>query len=181
MSKLQVFCHSWVMSLSVLGGFLPSMGFAECFDELRSEIQAARFETLANGAVVHDRWTGLIWSRCLLGEVWNQASNICEGDASKLNWSDALAAAANTELAGQADWRAANVKELESIVDRACESPALNTAVFSGFTDNVNAAQWSSTQVESYALGAWTVNFKNGSVIPLEKETLLSIRIVREP
>lgn len=181
MNNLNVLLRAWLVPLSVLAGILPGFVLAECSDEFGSENQGSRFEILESGSVVQDHWTGLIWSRCLLGEVWNQASNRCEGDAAKLNWADALADAASTEMAGEADWRAANIKELESIVDRGCESPALNSGVFSGYSDNVNAAQWSSTPVESYALGAWTVNFKSGSVIPSEKETLLSTRLVREP
>lgn len=181
MNRLQTLSRIRTISLILCLACIPRIGFTECFDELSSEDQTARFETLKSGAVVHDLWTGLMWSRCLLGEVWNQVEHRCEGDASQLNWPDALAAAASAEFVGEADWRAANVKELESIVDRACESPALDTVVFSGHSDGVNTPQWSSTQVESYALGAWTVNFKNGSVIPTEKETLLSIRLVREP
>lgn len=156
-------------------------GHAACFEALSFQDQGARFEILEDGAVVRDSWTGLAWARCLLGETWNSTVSRCDGVASQLSWSDALAAAASADWAGSADWRAANVKELESIVDRSCASPALNTSAFSGQTEGVNVAHWSATQVESYSLGAWTVNFKNGSVIPIEKDTLLPVRLVREP
>lgn len=162
--------------LAIYGSF---SAHAACHEEFVVQTQAGRFELQKNGAVVRDHWTGLEWSRCLLGEAWNQDSGLCEGEAKLLSWADALAASASTNWSGEDGWRAANVKELESIIDRACSSPALNAEAFSGQSTLNSAAQWTSTPVENYAGGAWTVNFKNGSVIPSEKDSMLPVRLVK--
>lgn len=54
-------------------------------------------------ATITDRATGLMWQRSDSGKG--------------LNWEQALAYAAGLKLAGHADWRLPNAKELQSIVD----------------------------------------------------------------
>jgi hypothetical protein len=60
------------------------------------------FHDNGDGSVA-DRATGLMWSKADSGKG--------------LNWEQSLAYAANLKLAGHADWRLPNAKELQSIVD----------------------------------------------------------------
>lgn len=153
---------------------------AACDDGLRQKDQAQRFAVVNDGAVVQDRWTGLYWSRCLLGETWNPMLAQCEGSASISSWVQAQMATIAATWAEKDGWRVPNVKELESLVDRACSTPSIHDVAFSGQSAAVSNPQWTSSPVENYGQGAWTVNFKNGSVIPAEKSTEYVSRMVRD-
>jgi hypothetical protein len=72
------------------------------------------------------------------GLTWQQAD-----DGVTRNWQEALAYCENLSLAGSSDWRLPNVKELQSIVDYARNSPALDTSVFT--QTNWRGWFWSST------------------------------------
>jgi len=80
---------------------------------------------------ISDRATGLMWSKADSGKG--------------LNWEQSLAYAATLKLAGRADWRLPNAKELQSIVDYtripACD-PVLQTTKLS---DGEYPFYWSST------------------------------------
>jgi len=63
-----------------------------------------KFKDNGDGTVT-DHATGLTWMKADSGKG--------------MNWADALAYAANIEVAGHSDWRLPNAKELQSIVDYA--------------------------------------------------------------
>ena len=139
-----------------------------------------RFTSLTNGAVIYDSHTGLYWSRCLLGEQWDNHLEQCsEGTGNTWNWTQALHTATLANYAGVAGWRVANAKELESLVIRTCTNPAIAQTVFKGQSELASQTQWSSTQVADYGVGAWTVNFGTGSVISIDKNVTLPVRLVR--
>ena len=99
-----------------------------------------------NGDTVTDTATGLVWQRCAVGQGWSGGA--CIGTAFASAW----AAAVTGPPLG---WRLPNVKELESIVERRCAAPAMNTAAFPA-APSVNF--WSSTP-------GWAVSFNDGSVL----------------
>jgi len=79
-----------------------------------------------------DKATGLMWMRCSLGHTWSGTT--CEGDTHRSTWDVALNRVKEFNskggFASYQDWRVPNMKELGSIVERACVSPAVNLEVF---------------------------------------------------
>jgi len=91
-----------------------------------------------NDGTVTDVDTGLMWSQT---------------PSSTLGWVNAITYAENLTLAGYADWRLPNIKELQSLIDvtRATASgstltPCINRILFPAVTAT---AHWSSTSVKS--------------------------------
>ena len=114
-----------------------------------------------NGSTVTDNTTGLVWQRCASGQTWTGSS--CSGTATTSAWAAAVTGA-------PAGWRLPNVKELESMVERRCASPAVDSGAF----PNVPAVSfWSSTPV-------WAVNFSDGSVLSGQSAaTAMAVRYVQ--
>lgn len=58
-----------------------------------------RFETvsLTNDSEVHDKLTGLVWQRCVVGKTWNGTT--CSGAPRRLYWSELQQVVASTTLA----------------------------------------------------------------------------------
>ncbi len=125
----------------------------------------------ADGTVTH-HLTGLIWSRCSVGQYWDGAT--CVGDASTMPWAKALTASvtANTNhYLGYSDWRLPNRRELLSIRETCGYQPAINQEVFPATPDIVR--YWSSTTFQQSANTAWT----NSQEEP--KSDWLAARLVR--
>ncbi len=117
----------------------------------------SRYTVAADGATVLDQQPGLIWARCPLGMSWN--GSVCTGTATPYTWQKALTTADTSILAGYTDWRLPNVRELTSLVETACVTPAINTRIFPNTADGF----WSSSPYVGSSL-AWVVDFGNGSV-----------------
>lgn len=106
----------------------------------------------ARGAVVKDHRTGLLWPR--------------NADLSgrPVSWQEALRAVArfNAEsLLQYSDWRLPNVRELESLLDLRCHSPALPPA--HPFA-NVRDGYWSATSSVYEPSYAWVLYTIDGPV-----------------
>lgn len=121
------------------------------------------FAVYADGTALH-KPTGLLWKRCLEGQIWND--NSCIGNATSfLGWQSTLqrVEAVNSSIgfAGRNDWRLPNVRELQSIVEQQCYNPALNPDVFphSGTTYGV-ASSSPDYYFENYF---WYVRFSYGT------------------
>uniref|UniRef100_UPI0040571473 Lcl C-terminal domain-containing protein n=1 Tax=Candidatus Electronema sp. TaxID=2698783 RepID=UPI0040571473 len=137
-----------------------------------------------NGTVV-DGKTKLMWKQCLEGLSGTGCST--GAAASTFDWAGALARPATVNTGGYTDWRLPNIKELQSIVEEQCYSPAINATVF----PNVPAASqaWSSSPYSESLLSggvtywkSWAVNFATGVVtLPLSRSTnTLHVRLVRD-
>ncbi len=131
-----------------------------------------RFEMRNGGATVFDKLTGLEWKRCPEDYVLDTGSDPGTGDdtctdggSSTFNWQQALQDAKNLDqgagYAGATDWRVPNAKELRSIVEEACEGPAIDLAVFPG---TPSAMFWSASPYSGNALFSWHVSFIYGEV-----------------
>lgn len=140
-----------------------------------------QFLLKASNTIVRDNKTGLQWQRCSLGQTWNTTNNRCDidGTPALFSWEQALAAAKANRLSGFGDWRLPNKKELASLLELSCSSPAINTTLF---PNTVSGRYWTSTPV-SYAdsFYVWFVDFTSGDYGNLTASTAsLSARLVRD-
>lgn len=130
-----------------------------------------------NDGIVLHKSSGLTWSRCVVGQTWDGVS--CNDNSSRHTWSEALAIANNSQLAGYDDWRLASFEELLTIIEDNCSEPAINLTVF---PNTYGSFYWSSTIDINNSREIWVVNFKNSvqvhdSTFPNHFRTLL--RLVR--
>lgn len=131
----------------------------------------SRYTDNGNGTIT-DIKTGLIWKQCSEG----QSGASCSGTAARINWSMALAAAANSSFAGFNDWRLPNRKELWSLVETACYDPAINEARFPNTSGDM---YWTSSSRASDASLANCVHFFYGNDVFGFKTSIYRVRLVR--
>ncbi len=128
--------------------------------------------------MVIDSTTGLAWARCVVGQTWNGTTETCTGEALRLTWQEALQASSSYQAGNFDDWRVPNIKELVSIVERACVDPATNLTIF-----NSAPAQnyWSSTPNTNATKKdeAWAMGFYNGRIDSNNKNSDFYVRMVR--
>ncbi len=113
---------------------------AACDDKIKRSTPDADFVFLTGGAVVQHKKTGLAWQRCPEGMTFvvrasaGHSRDTCRGTASTFTQEGArqLQARANagTGRDGFTDWRIPGMEELASIVEDACQVPAVNARVF---------------------------------------------------
>ena len=111
---------------------------------------------------VTDASTGLMWQQT--------------GTATGMNWETAVAYCEGLSLAGYADWRFPNRKELRSIVDYSVYNPATNVT---SFPNTVSSNYWSSTTAAGNTGFAWGVSFYRGSDNSSKKSNAYYVRAVR--
>ena len=107
-----------------------------CNNRINATAPTHRFEI--DGAVAHDKRTGLTWLRCPISYVFEDggtpdvwADDVCSATGSGVfQWAAGLRAAAALDAAGSSAWRVPDGKELLSVVERKCVSPAVNLDVF---------------------------------------------------
>lgn len=158
-------------TLFLLTPALTSAAWAACNPALKVVIAADRYQINADNTV-RDKLTDLIWMRCPAGYNWNAAELVCTGEGSLFSWVAALEYAA----AAGAGWRLPNTKELESLVQRDCFDPAVETSVFSSLQLGYH---WTSTAALEGS-GAWALNMRNGGLTVTDKTNLYSVRLVRD-
>jgi len=153
----------------------------------------------SDSGVVIDARTGLSWQRCPVGREIDDANTDFFADDScplidqspldgvadiedadpandvalTYSWYEALDFAENTGNA----WRVPNIKELASLVEYACEAPAINSNVF---PNTAQAVYWSSTPDAVDDAAAWTMDFGEGDDNPFEKNTSGFVLLVRD-
>lgn len=115
----------------------------------------SRYTVSADGQEVTDAQTALVWRRCAEGLAWNDST--CAGTLRYFNHEAALAHARD-----QAGWRLPNVKELETLVDKArTASPFIDVLAFPG---TLATSFWTSTPYTANPSRAWGVYFYSGGV-----------------
>jgi len=120
---------------------------------------------VAGGGVLTDNGDGTV-TDASTGLMW------LAGEKTRVSWEGALSWCAGLAAAGHKgwdDWRLPDIKELESMVDAARVSPALDTAFFTMDTtprNGLTGFYWSST---SGAGAAWAVDFNTGGVMTSSK------------
>jgi hypothetical protein len=122
-----------------------------------------------------------MWKRCVEGMSWDGATCTCDVNVSFM-WAGAIAqatAVATAGFAGHGDWRLPNQKELQSLVEWACQSPAIN---LNAFPATPNEEYWTATPGEvSFPGDARTVKFWDGSDTQTSKGIFNWVRLVRTP
>jgi hypothetical protein len=140
-----------------------------------------RFTDNSNGTVT-DNLTGLIWlknANCFGTKSWTQALSAANGLASgSCGLSDGSAA-------GQ--WRLPNVKELQSLIDFAHDSPALSNVAGTGqwaegdpFINVQHWSYWSSSSVSNSTGSAWRGYMWDGYVSNSLKDSSFYVWAVRD-
>ncbi len=130
------------------------------------------FTTTTDYTVI-DNCTGLMWKQCSYGQS-DDAD--CSGAAATTTWTLALQQCDGLTFAGKSDWRLPNIKELQSIVDYATSSPAINRTYFPATVSNF---YWSSTSYVDTPSFAWRVLFYSGYVGDDDKTGSVYVRCVR--
>jgi hypothetical protein len=103
-----------------------------------------RYIISADGTVT-DLDTGLMWTRCVYGQTWDESEQTCSGDIQNLSWLNALEAGVDNNYADYNGWRLPNINELKTIFDITKVGPAMNTVAFPVLPTTNNYAFWSST------------------------------------
>ncbi|WP_020648032.1 DUF1566 domain-containing protein [Solimonas variicoloris] len=137
-----------------------------------------QYRISGDGKEVTDLATGLIWRRCLAGMSWDADQNTCTGTASTMTYGGALAYAA----AEGGGWRLPNIKELLTLVELACERPAINLTAFPGTPMYPTASYALSSSQHADSNGdAWRVDFNAGVDSGTTKTARNPVRLVRAP
>jgi len=168
-----------VVSTVILFGALLHSAFvtAECVTNRNADILITRPDSLYtdHDDTVSDNKVGLMWQKCTLGLTGPNCAT--EAAALILTWQAALAAANENTDYGYSDWRLPNKNELESLLEDACFSPAINETLFPNTQSN---PYWSSSPYAGNSASAWGVNFLNGYVGDYDKYRGGYVRLVRD-
>jgi hypothetical protein len=125
------------------------------------------FEVHGDGTVT-DKVTGLMWKVCSEGQTFNAGE--CTDATTTHTWAEALALV-DTLNSGTGfpedgvtynDWRLPNLKELKSITELQCATPAINLSIF---PNTPSASYWSSSPRATYGTVdnlTWIVHFDFG-------------------
>lgn len=172
-----------------------------CDNTVAQTTPTSAFTVNSDGSV-SDEFTGLMWSPCVLGLSGNSCAT---GTAQAYTWQTALQTvetvnADSTINFGYSDWRLPNIKELATITELQCHSPASNLTLFPGtpMVANYNTADpqevtvyssllWSSTPSSIYNSAApstgrslaWGVSFIDGGIVRANKNSSGYVRLVR--
>jgi hypothetical protein len=120
---------------------LDQLYWARC---VRQSAGKMRRYDLSLAGTVHDASTGLTWQRA--------------ASSDRVSWADADAACIALDLQGKG-WRLPNMKELQTLVDEARASPAIDTQAF---PDTPGEGFWAATPLVDSATSAWFVSFDEG-------------------
>jgi len=156
--------------------FFINNAMAVCKSSILTSTPDNRFSINENGTIL-DHETSLIWMRCSLGQEWDGIT--CTGTARYSAWSAALIYAENHIYANSSNWRLPNIKELATIIDKACFTPAINGNIF---PKTAAFNYWSSSPHVDIRLIAWIVNFGSGYISgsPNSPSNVAYIRLVRD-
>ncbi|QCF28125.1 DUF1566 domain-containing protein [Hydrocarboniclastica marina] len=148
------------------------------YDSIQPTAKTERY-VVHGDATVTDAETGLMWSMCSMGQTYNEGA--CSGSAKSLSWEQALQEARVLNnaggIAGHSNWRLPNIKELGSLVEYQCHSPAINLAAF---PDTPSATYWSSTPDSRSGKKARSIYFVDGSDLTPDVSSGRFVRLVRD-
>lgn len=139
----------------------------------------SRYADNGDGTVT-DTVTNLTWKRCVEGQTWDGAT--CTGTPERLTWQQALQRAANinagTGYAGHRDWRVPSVKELVTLYEFSCHTPAINGTMFPATPSTF----WykTSTPHAADATSTWVISFSEPYVRGAAKTDTHHVRLVRD-
>ena len=123
--------------------FIPiSVTAQTCSSTIKAVAPDSRYQNHGDGTVT-DMQTGLMWKKCSEG----QAGSDCSGGGAIIgDWQGALQIPqvlnSSGGYAGYSDWRLPNIKELASLIEEQCQTPAINAALFPG---TVSSNYWTAS------------------------------------
>lgn len=137
-----------------------------------------RFAVGTTETYLVDTVSGLEWAKCVVGQSWNVTTQSCEGEPLSLTWQEALQQATTFRLNNHTDWRLPNLKELASIVEHKCVTPAINISMFPASPSH---SFWTSTPntASDLTMEAWSIAFDNGRIDSSDKFSDYYVRMVR--
>jgi len=157
--------------------FWSGVPYAACNTAQTQDTPNADFVDHGDGTVTHTK-TGLVWKQCSEGL---SGVGCATGAATTHTWQAALQLAdtlnAGAGFAGFNDWRVPNIKELTSIVEGQCSTPAINAMLFPNTLGII--LYWSSSSYAAGAPYAWDVEFRLGYNLVNLKSTNDYVRLVR--
>ncbi len=171
---IKLLYYTLILALSGLPGAVNAVDqTCKSDSEAPAYTPTSRFSDHGDGTVT-DTQTELMWAKCAHG---HSGSACLGGSETRHNWKEALVLADSSTLASYDNWRLPNIKELRSIVEQQCYSPAINLSVF----PNTPARSfWSASPNANYEDYAWTVDFTYGkSGYSLRNSSNRHVRLVR--
>ena len=154
----------------------PVMAVAQsCYDGIPETTPIARFTVNTDGTI-SDSVTGLMWQSCSYGQTYNNDSGLCENNALKITWQEALRGAVNDRTGNYSDWQVPSIKELASILEHRCVTPSINESVFKG---NKSENYWTNTSGIADKTFAWVYQFDKGLNSLHAKTSNVYLRFVR--
>ncbi len=175
MSRLNRYFLLLPMLMSALLSSSPALAQV-CSGDIAPTRPDSRYIDLGNGAVL-DLETNLMWTQCLNGQSGN---NCASGSPVLANWEAALSAAASANTDDYTDWRLPSIRELGSLVETQCYSPAINETLFPNLPANNSLPVWSSTPYAGSPLNAWYTGFGTGTDVNADKSSLGYALFVRD-
>jgi hypothetical protein len=146
-----------------------------CNPAIKPTAPDSRYRIPGEGHEVLDLRTRLVWQRCDVGQTWDGTA--CQGSAAFMTLPEAQAAAARL---GQ-DWRVPHIRELQTLVEFACDGPSRNQRLFP-LDRYGNLNYWSVTPVSFQRRHVWGVDFYDGNTEPERADNATPrTRLVRGP
>ncbi|MCF6440588.1 DUF1566 domain-containing protein [Pseudoalteromonas luteoviolacea] len=115
--------------IALFGSYAFELQAQDCSPLIPKNILTSYF-TVHNAEVATDNRTGLMWSRCQYGDSIVKGRCTHNDVAKGYSWSEALDIAKNSTFSGYSGWRVPTIKEMSTIIETACDNPALNVQVF---------------------------------------------------
>lgn len=141
--------------------------------------QIGQYIVSADGQVVTDTKTGLIWRRCVEGMTYDSQRMSCMGKYGVYSYSDAQQHAQQVANGTGQAWRVPTVDELRTLLDSTQTSaPFINREVFPG---TPSASFWSSSPYTDSTSGAWDIDFgSHGIDDDYSRNDSCAVRLVRK-
>lgn len=146
-----------------------SGGYMRCV-AAKSSVKAPTYTDNGNGTIT-DLSTRLVWQKCSRGQV---NDSTCSGAVTPASWTTALGYCQTLPLAGY-NWRLPSINELNSVIDRTAENPAIQSTYF---PSTATTNYWTSTTDPSTPANAWFIIFAQGRWQSFGKGTSYNVRCV---
>jgi hypothetical protein len=181
--RLLAIRNGWTKSLELNGAAQQRAIFSA-----HDETQHSNRYKVKNG-LVKDSKTGLMWTRCSIGQNWNGAT--CQGIAAKYRWEQIMTK--HFDYAGYKDWRVPKFQELKTLLCNhkpaklqnrtrsACEEDDAIALMNEAFPNMpVDTPFWSASHAEHSKNNVWIVDFFDGSQRYDDKNNYFAVRLVRK-